>query len=306
MPATNLNYHHLHYFWAVAKDGNLTRAARLLHVSQSALSAQIRHLEEQLGVPLFKREGRGLRLTEAGQIAMMYAERIFSSGEELVATLREGRQRDPVLRIGAVSTLSRNFQESVIKPLLTQSSTKLRLVAGRIDDLLARLADHTLDLVLSTRPVQGDAVGAWRCHRVARQKVSLVGRPRAEAFRFPQDLAVVSMILPGIDSNLRTGFDVLCEGLGIEVHVLAEVDDMAMMRLLARDTEAVALIPSVVARDELQSGVLQEYCVVPDLYEDFYAITVTRQYPHPLLKVILRRDGDEILAMPNSAASTSL
>ncbi len=105
-----LNFHHLHYFWAVAKEGNLTRAATHLHVSQSALSAQIRQLEEQLGQPLFARVGRSLQLTEAGQLALGYAESIFASGNELMALMREGRRDErQVLRIGAVATLSRDF-----------------------------------------------------------------------------------------------------------------------------------------------------------------------------------------------------
>ena len=105
---SRLNFHHLHYFWAVAREGNLTRAAEKLHVAQSALSKQIRVLEDQLGQPLFARVGRTLKLTEAGQLALGYADSIFASGSELVALLREGRREERhVLRIGAVATLSR-------------------------------------------------------------------------------------------------------------------------------------------------------------------------------------------------------
>lgn len=292
-----MNYHHLQYFWAVAKDGNLTRTARRLRVSQSALSTQIRQLEDQLGEALFVREGRTLRLTEAGRIALTYAESIFTTGGELLATLKEGRRREHVLRVGAVATLSRNFQESFVKPLLGQRDVTLRLQSGSLDELLTRLAGHALDLVLSNRPVQRDAERAWRCRRIARQQVSLVGRPRSKAFRFPDDVAGVPLLLPGTDSEIRTAFDTLCEQLGLRPRVLAEVDDMAMMRLLARDGHAVALLPSVVVRDELRGGRLQEYCVVPGLYEDFYAITVERQFPHPLLKPLLARDAAEILDM---------
>jgi len=296
-----LNYHHLHYFWAVAKDGHLTRTAQRLRVSQSALSAQIRQLEEELGQPLFAREGRRLTLTEAGRIALAYADEIFTTGGELVATLKEGRRHAHALRIGAVATLSRNFQESFVKPLLRQPDVTLRLSSGSLEELLARLAAHALDLVLTNRPVQRDAERAWRSRRIARQQVSLVGRPRAKAFRFPRDLAETPMLLPGTDSEIRTAFDALCEQLDVRGRVLAEVDDMAMLRLLARDAHAVALLPSVVVRDELKSGVLQEYCVVPGLYENFYAVTVERQYQHPLLKPLLTRSEDEILAMDGVA-----
>jgi len=303
MLEAGLNYHHLRYFWAVAREGNLTRTARRLHVSQSALSAQIRQLEEQLGQPLFAREGRGLALTEAGRIALAHAETIFAAGGELLTTLREGRKRAHLLRIGAVATLSRNFQESFVSPLLGEPDIQLRLQSGSLEDLLARLGAHALDLVLSNRPVQREADRAWRCRRIAQQQVSLVGRPRARGFRFPQDLADQPMLLPGADSELRAAFDALCEQLGVAIRVLAEVDDMAMLRLLARDTDAIALLPSVVVRDELRSGALHEHCVVPGLVERFYAITVRRQFQHPLLPQLLAREEGEILAPGRSAPS---
>ena len=295
-----LNYHHLLYFWAVAKEGNLTRAAKSLHVSQSALSVQIRQLEDQLGQALFTREGRILSLTEAGRIALAYAEQIFETGAELVATLKDGHRRErQVLRIGAVATLSRNFQESFIKPLLARPNVELVLQSGSLSDLLIRLGTHTLDLVLSNRPVQGDSDREWRCRRIARQQVSLIGppRPKGKTIRFPDDLAGFSLLLPSANSDIRTAFDLLCEQLNVRFRVRAEVDDMAMLRVLARDTDAVALLPSVVVRDELRDGRLHEYCVVPNLYENFYAITVKRSYQHPLLKSLFSRTEAEVLAM---------
>jgi LysR family transcriptional activator of nhaA len=103
------------------------------------------------------------------------------------------------------------------------------------------------------------------------------------------------MIMPGHESDIRSGFDALCEQLGIRVRTLAEVDDMATMRLLARDTRAFALLPSVVVRDELREGVLHEHCVVPGLFETFYAITAERRFQHPLLKTVLASDEHELL-----------
>lgn len=292
-----LNYHHLQYFWAVATEGNLTRAARRLHVSQSALSVQIRQLEEQLGAPLFARDGRSLALTEGGRIALTYAEQIFTTGAELVATLKEGRKQEQLLRIGAVATLSRNFQESFVHPLLGQRDVRLELTSGSLRELLGRLESHALDLVLSNTPAPRDAESGWRCRRIARQKVSLVGRPRGSAFRFPEDLANASMVLPSTNSDMRVAFDMLCEQLELRLRVVAEVDDMAMLRLLARESASVALVPSVVVRDELKSGRLEEYYVLPSIHENFYATTIKRRYQHPVLKALLRRSEDEILAM---------
>ena len=301
MPLARLNFHHLHYFWAVAKDGNLTRTAQAMRVSQSALSAQIRQFEEQLGESLFRREARRLILTEAGRVVLGYADDIFATGQQLLAAVKVGRPREEVLRLGAVATLSRNFQESFVAPLLSEPNVRLRLVSGATEDLLARLANHELDLVLANRPVRREPDHAWRSRRVAKQGVSLVGQRRARPFRFPDDLRAKPMILPGPDTEIRAEFDALCAHLGVDVTVLAEVDDMATMRLLARATDAVALVPSVVVRDELQSGAIAELCVVPGLFETFYAITVDRQFQHPLIKSLLARDEAELLAMERAA-----
>ncbi len=295
---SRLNYRHLHYFWAVAKDGNLTRTAETLHVSQSALSTQIKQLEDQLGQALFSRAGRALQLTEAGRVALTYADTIFETGNELTALLRDGKQLErQVLRVGGVATLSRNFQENFVKPLLQRTDVELVLQSGSLDDLLTRLAVHNLDVVLSNRKVNADSQHPWRCRRIARQPVSLVGKPRSKgkAFRFPAELAERPLLLPGRESDIRAGFDVLCEQLGLRYRVLAEVDDMAMLRLLARDSGHTALLPTVVVQDELRSGALQEYCVVPQLHENFYAITVQRHFEPPLLKTLLKRPESEVL-----------
>jgi LysR family transcriptional regulator, transcriptional activator of nhaA len=298
---TSLNFHHLRYFWAVAKEGNLTRAAAQLHVSQSALSSQIKQLETDLGQPLFARKGRTLVLTEAGQVALSYADSIFAQGNELLAVLREGRRAErQVLRIGAVATVSRNFQENFIRPVLDRPDVELELVSGSLPDLLSRLRVHSIDLILSNQRVPASSADPWRCRRVARQPVSLIGRPRATGpFRFPEDIAQVPLLLPGRDNDIRASFDLRCEQLGIRYVVRAEVDDMALLRLLARDSDAVALLPSVVVQDELRSGLLVEHAVIPQLHENFYAVAVQRRYAPPLLQTLLSRSEDEILRPPS-------
>ena len=296
--SVRLNYHHLHYFWAVAKDGNLTRTATQLHVSQSALSSQIKALEEDLGQKLFLREGRSLQLTEAGRLALTSAETIFAAGNELYALMRDGefRKRQTV-RIGAVATLSRNFQENFVRPLLRLDDVEMVLQSGTLTDLLNRLSVHSIDLVLSNRRVHRDAQNPWQSHRIARQPVSLVGKPQRtrRPFLFPEDLGAYPIVLPSLESEIRAGFDLLCEQLRVTYRVLAEVDDMAMLRLLARDTDAIALVPTVVVQDELRSGVLVEYCVVPKLFEDFYAITVKRHFQSPILRTLLKRRDEAVL-----------
>lgn len=298
---TQLNFHHLRYFWAVAKEGNLTRAAKQLHVSQSALSAQIKQLESDVGQRLFLRTGRTLTLTEAGQLALSYAEGIFASGNELLEVLREGRREErQVLRIGAVATTSRNFQENFIRPLLDRTDVDLVLVSASLPELLSRLRVHSLDLVLCNQRVHASATEPWRCRRIARQPVSLVGRPSSRPFRFPDDLSHVPLVLPGRDNEMRTAFDLRCEQLGIRPRIRAEVDDMALLRLLARDSDSIALMPSVVAQDELGSGRLVELAVVPDLYENFYGVTVQRRYEPPLVGQLLARPDAEVLRPPSA------
>ena len=297
MNVDQLNFHHLRYFWAVAKEGNLTRAAKRLRVAQSGLSSQIQQLEAELGEALFLREGRRLVLTEAGKIAFAYAQEIFETGTQLITTLKHGRQRTQTLRIGAVATLSRNFQETFVKPILEEPDVHLCLESGAFSALLLRLENHELDLVLANRPPSREVDAQLRCRRIARQPVSIVGSQRRKSFRFPESIAGMRMLLPGRESELRSEFDALCEQLGVQVSVLAEVDDMATMRLLARDTSALALVPSVVVRDELRQRFLFEHCEVPGLFESFYAITGKRSFQHPLLRAALARDEVALLAM---------
>ena len=288
----NLNFNHLRYFWAVAHEGSLTRAAERLNLSQSALSVQIQKLEHQMGHLLFERVGRRLVLTEAGQIALDYADIVFQAGDELMSTL-EGRPlaSRQVLRVGALTTLSRNFQLEFLRPLVGRTDVELIVRSGSTRDLLAQLEAHVIDVILSNSAVQRDARASFRSHLLDQQPVSLVGRPRSgrPPFRFPEDLRNEPILLPSLDSDIRVGFDRLMELADIRPIILAEVDDMAMLRLLAREREGVTLVPSIVVRDELDAGVLVEHCRVPQLIESFYAIVQNRKFPNQMLAQLLKR-----------------
>ena len=256
-----------------------------MSVSQSALSAQIKSLEEDLGHQLFAREGRALKLTEAGRLALSYAETIFSTGSELTALLRDGQfRRRQSIRIGAVATLSRNFQENFVRPLLARDDVELVLQSGSLTELLTRLSVHSLDLVLSNRRVHHDGTHPWRSYRIARQPVSLIGKPRGDGqvFRFPEDLMNQAVLLPSPDSDIRARFDLICEQLEIRFTTLAEVDDMAMLRLLARDSNAIALLPSIVVQDELRNGSLVEYCLVPHFMNTFMRSLCSATFSPPI------------------------
>ncbi|MBU3670951.1 MAG: LysR family transcriptional regulator [Sinobacteraceae bacterium] len=287
---SSLNYHHLRYFWAIAHERSVTRAAARLHVSPSALSIQLRQLEDRLGQTLFERKNRQIELTEAGRLTLEYADTIFRTGEELVSTLKGGaRPGRAVLRVGAVATLSRNFQLGWLKPLLPRDDVELVLRSGTLRELLPQLAGHSLDVVLTNTAVPRDKTTPWRISKIGEQDASLVGHPHKarKRFVFPESLRDTPIVLPGPESSLRESFDTLMEQAGVRPLVAAEVDDMAMLRLMARETRGVALVPPVVVKDELERKVLVEWARVPGLKETFYAVTASRRFANPLLKLLI-------------------
>jgi LysR family transcriptional activator of nhaA len=150
---------------------------------------------------------------------------------------------------------------------------------------------HGVDLVLSNQTARQDAETTWHSHLLAEQSVSLVGVPawKKKRLRFPEGFADVPVILPSVESNTRAGFDRLLAAAGARPRVIAEVDDMAMLRLLAREGEGLALVPPVVVRDEIASGELVVTHRVPELRETFYAITPNRRFPNPLVGELVAR-----------------
>ncbi len=292
---SSLNYNHLRYFWAVAHEGNLTRTAERLGISQSAVSIQIKKLEQQIGHALFERRGTQLLLTEAGRIALDYADVIFASGEEMMGTLKErpaGRRL--VLRVGSLATLSRNFQIAFLRPLLFRDDVEIVVRSGTPGELLQSLEAHRLDVVLVNSPTPRDAATAWIAHPIAEQPVSLVGHPDriGKEASLKALLSREPLVLPTAGSSIRTGVDALLDRLEIRPRIAAEVDDMAMMRLLARADVGLAVVPPIVVQDELDSGLLMVADQFPQLSETFYAVTLSRRFPNPLLReLIADRDG---------------
>jgi LysR family transcriptional regulator, transcriptional activator of nhaA len=290
-----LNLHHLRLFRAVATDGTLTGAARTLNLSQSALSTQIKTLEAVLGHDLFERRGRGLVLTEAGRIALDHAEAIFRAADDLTATLREtGRARRP-LRVGALATLSRNFQMQFLRPLVGRADVEVILRSGSQAELLPALDALELDVVLTNHAPLRDADSPWLVHRIDEQPVSLIGTParagtgRSLAALLDQE----PLVLPSPGTALRSAFDGLAARLGATPQIAAEADDMAMLRLLAREDAGLAVIPPIVVLDELASGLLVEALRLPGISETFVAVTRERRFPNRVLA--------ELLALPVSA-----
>ena len=290
-----LNLHHLRLFRAVASETTLTGAARRLNLSQSALSTQIRTLEQALGHDLFERRGRGLVLTEAGRIALDHADEIFRTAEDLVSTLRETGRGRQVLRVGALATLSRNFQLQFIRPLIGRADVEVVLRSGSQGELLRGLDGLAFDVVLTNLAPPRDAASAWLVHPLSEQPVSLIGAP-GRIGTVPRTLAELlaaePIVLPPPETALRAGFDALASRLGVVPNIAAEADDMAMLRLLAREDAGLAVIPPIVVQDELASGVLAEAAKLEALTESFLAVTRARRFPNPLLAPLLGARAD--------------
>lgn len=289
-----LNLHHLRLFRAVATEGTLTGAAQRLNLSQSALSTQIKALEATLGHALFERRGRGLVMTEAGRIALDHAEAIFRTAEDLTATLREVGRSRRALRVGALATLSRNFQMQFLRPLIGRADVDVVLQSGSQSELLRALDALALDVVLTNLTPAREPGSPWLVHRLAEQPVSLVGTPArlGPAVRpLAAVLAEEPLVLPGPGTALRAAFDALAARLDLLPTIAAEADDMAMLRLLAREDAGVAVLPSIVVQDELASGTLVEAGRLEGMRETFYAVTRDRRFPNPLLAPLLHPQG---------------
>lgn len=281
-----LNYRHLRYFREVAIQGHLGRAAERMNVAQSALSMQVKQLEDSLGFALFDRVGRRLELTEAGRIALTYADRIFSTGDEMVAALGQSATVKPPLRVGAVSTLSRNFQLQFLRPLLKEGTYPLTLTSGNTSRLLKALETLDLDVVLTTEVPTVDS--RFAAQRLAQQPVSLHGVPERMAHNTLHDLLAYEPVILPTETVIRAGFDNLVARIGVDVTVIADVDDMAMVRLLAREGIGLAIAPSVVVADELRSGVLKTAPFDLGISEPFFAVTLPRSFRHPALEDLLQ------------------
>lgn len=290
----DLNYNHLRYFWAVAQEGNLTRTAERLNVSQSALSVQIRKLEDRLGHALFERRGRQLHLTEAGRIALDHAESIFATGDELLGTLRQTGATRQAVRIGALATSSRNFQIDFLKPILNRNDIEVILRSGGLAELLQGLQSLTLDIVLTNQRPATDALTPLIVHKLSRQPVGLIGTPDLIGSRrsVADLIARYPVILPMPGSSIRMSFDALADQLGVRPQIAAEVDDIAMMRLLVREGFALAVLAPIAVRDELAGGSLVEAELLPGIAETFFAVTIERRFPNPIVRTLIQNSHD--------------
>ncbi len=291
-----VNYKHLHYFWAVAHAGGILRASEQLHVTPQTLSGQIKLLEQRLGQPLFRKAGRGLELTPAGKTALQHADEIFHAGSQLEQALRSGRTGEPAepFRVGIAGSVPKSIAYRVVEPALrVQPAVRLLCSEGKLTSLLAELAVHRLDLVISDVPLpQHMSVKAFS-HVLGRSAISFFAAPALlkrfavpQRPRFPAVLNALPLLLPGPDSAMRPRLENWLRQQALAPEVAAEFDDTALLKAFGREGRGVFAAPTV-----LEQEIRRQYGVVvlgrpAGLMEEFYAISVQRRITQPAVAAI--------------------
>ena len=286
-----LNYHHLLYFWMVAREGSLAAAGKRLRLSQPTLSGQIRKLEDTLGERLFERKGRGLTLTEVGRVVYRYADEIFTTGSELLDTVRR-RPKDQALRldVGIVDAVPKLLVRELLRPALELAQT-VRLVCreGVLERLLDALARHELDVVISDTPLpSGGVIRAWD-HVLGQTSMTLVGTPDLATPRrkgFPGSIDGAPLLLPLTSTSLRRSLDAWFASLDVRPVVIAEAEDSALLKAFAADGMGLTFTPTVVADVVARRYGLVAAGTTDAVQERFYAITGERRLVHPAVVAI--------------------
>lgn len=281
-----LNYHHLLYFWMVAKEGGISRASEKLHLAQPTLSSQIRKLEKAMGVQLFDRVGRSMVLTDMGQTVYRYADEIFTLGRELSDTLKGLPGKDTVqLAVGVPDVLPKLVVYQLLSPALDMEE-KVQLVCyeGKLHDLLAELALHRLDVVLADSPLTPAVHIRAFNHLLGESGVSIFANAElAKKYKrgFPGSLHGAPMLLPTQNTTLRRALEQWFDANEIRPNVVHEFEDSAILKVFGQHGKG--LFPSLTA---IESEVSRQYRVRPvgrieEIKEQFYAISVERRLKHP-------------------------
>jgi len=277
----NLNYNHLLYFWTVAKEGSITRASEILHITPQTISGQIKVLEGSIGAPLFTRTGRGLTLSETGRIVNVYAEEIFTLGNELTNTIKSKTSHHSTeLHVGIVDSIPKLIAYRTIKPFLELSSdTKVVCVEGKLEDLLADLSIHKVGLVLSDRPLPtGLNVKAYS-HLLGESPVSFFAhKDIANQYEnnFPACLDNAPMLLPLQYSQLRRSLDDWFEINELYPKIVAEFDDSALLKAFGNAGIGVFPAPDAISNHIEEMYNAKKLAVIEDVKESFYAISPER------------------------------
>lgn len=286
-----LNYHHLLYFWTVAKEGSIARACEKLILAQPTISAQLRDLEQSLGEKLFDRKGRGLVLTDAGRLVFQYADEIFTLGKEMTDTLR-GRPTGRPLRlaVGIADVLPKLITFRLLKPALTLGiPVQIQCQEDKPERLLAELAIHNLDMVLSDAPIPPSVHVKAFSHLLGECGVSFMGTPElAKKYRngFPRSLSGAPMLLPTENTELRRALEQWFDTLGILPMIQAEFEDSALLKVFGQEGMGLFAVPSAVEEEvRVQYRV---HCIgrIDEVQERFYAISPERKLKHPAVLAI--------------------
>lgn len=286
-----LNYHHLLYFWVVAREGGLVAAGKVLRLSHPTLSAQIHALEEELGEKLFDRVGRRLQLTEMGHVVYRYADEIFTLGREMLDTVKGRATGQPVrLSVGVADSVPKLIVRRLLEPALQLGEPiKLSCREDAFEKLLVSLSLHALDLVISDAPVPaGSNIRAFH-HLLGESGVTLFGtKALATRYRrgFPKSLAGAPMLLPLENLTLRRSLEQWFARHALRPQVIAEFEDSALLNVFGGDGLGLFPGPTAVEAEIIQQHQVQVVGRMQDVKESFYAISVERRLENPAVAAI--------------------
>lgn len=286
-----LNYHHLLYFWTVAREGSIAQAAKQLHLARPTVSAQLKQLEKSLGGKLFEQAGKRLVLTEFGEIVFRYADEMFTAGNELQEALRGNLPSRPSkFVVGVPDVLPKLITYRLLRPALEmEDAVHLVCTEGKLDDLLADLAVHRLDLVLADAPVSPSVNVKAFNHLLGDCSVTIFGLPDvARRYRkgFPQSLNGAPMLLPAEGTSVRRALDQWFELNGVHPKVVAEFEDSALLKVFGQSGLGLFPAPTAIERIVRQQYRVASIGCLEEVRERFYAISVERRLRHPAVVAI--------------------
>lgn len=297
-----LNYHHLYYFWVVARTGSVAAASRELCLTHPTVSAQIHQLEGMIGAKLFKRAGRGLALTDVGHTAFRYANEIFGLGREFMAVVKRGAMPQFMhLAVGVVNCLPKSIVQRLLQPALHMEPRPYVICREdrSLQEFLKDLSLHSLDLVLSDEPAGVGAPVKLFNHLLGECETTVLGSASVAASlrkRFPQSLDGAPFLLPGVNAALRRGLGQWFISQGIRPRVVAEIDDGSLSKVLAAEGYGVYACPSVMESDARRRYGLRTVGTIPSLKNRFYAIAVEQRLRHPGAVAICESAKSDYLA----------
>ncbi len=295
-----LNYHHLHYFWLVAREGGLGPAASVLRLSRPTLSAQIRALEGSLGERLFARKGRRLVLTEVGRVAYRYADQIFALGREMVESVEGRATLARRLDVGITDVVAKLVVARILAPVLAlEPPTHLVCHEDAHERLVTRLAAHELDVMIADAPLPpGSAVRAFN-HLLGECGVTFFASA-AHATRkkgFPRSLAGAPMLMPISGAPLRRSIDQWLAAREIVPRIVMESEDSALLKAFGSEGAGIFAAPSLVEREIAAQYRVSVVARVPEIRERFYAISMERRLNHPAVAAIQRAAQDDLASL---------